>query len=107
MSGERRVTRRAELPKRVLIDGIRELPEGVLWLQLPALGAAGEFPRAASPEGCDAALLVGLALTGASDMDLWCTREEAHEGPHVAHAGRGLPLAAWVDDPATVAEVTS
>lgn len=96
---QRRTTRSVEMSARAVSEGIVTLPEGITYLAM-AGHVNGEFPHAADPEGCDASLLItfrGLAM-GADQMDLWCTREEAHEGQHVAHIRRGQPVVAWTDE---------
>lgn len=94
----RRVTRTVEVSARAVAQGMVTLPEGVTYLAM--LGhAAGEFPHAADHEGCDAALVIrfkGSAL-GVDMIDAWCTREDGHDGQHVAHLQRGMPLTAWTD----------
>lgn len=95
---ERRVTRTVEVSARAVAEGMVTLPDGVTYLAV--LGhEVGEFPHAADPEGCDAVLVIrfrGTAL-GVDMIDAWCTREDGHNGQHVAHLQRGMPLTAWTD----------
>lgn len=103
------VTCEFDTTRGALLRGMVTLPENVTWMVIPNHTRAdkwaklGEFPHAPfcdSPaDQCPAfvRLVINRGRIDEESYDPSCTRLYEHDGPHVAHIGRGMPIAAWTD----------